>query len=199
MASGKPAPVFTVGRYTLGATTNKNTAFEEGSAVSPAMQRSSTFSSGSGDGASGGGDGGGAFGKWMTSSSSSGSSSNTEGVLHSLHVATLRIQSEIQHLEQKLHKRQQQQQQQQSVSSTFSVPMCSRPGLRARRLEGTNTSADLIVNLRAPTEETTVSQTAFYSPSCHDWSAEQLMTSSVWTPYSSPRRLPESGRARHTV
>ena len=34
----------------------------------------------------------------------------------------------------------------------------------------------------------------FFSPSCHDWSAEQLLTSAIWTPFGSPRRSLHSGK-----
>ena len=59
--------------------------------------------------------------------------------------------------------------------------------LRERRLQ--REPSDLAIELNAGlSEPKSELDTAFYSPSCHDWTHEKLFTSREWTPYTSPRR-----------
>ena len=61
--------------------------------------------------------------------------------------------------------------------------------LRERRLqrEPSNLAIELNAGLSEPKSGAELG-TAFYSPSCHDWRREELLTCREWTPFTSPRR-----------
>ena len=82
-----------------------------------------------------------------------------------------------------------------SRSSETSQPKIEG-NLRERRMQisrAVTAPAGLHIELGASWSDAQLAQqsqsnTAFFSPSCHDWSKEQLLTSREWTPFASPRR-----------
>ena len=72
--------------------------------------------------------------------------------------------------------------------------------IRERRMSA---DSSLVVDLDASAEASagpSQSDTAFFSPSCHDWKFEHLMESPYWTPHASPRRsATDEGQPRWPV
>lgn len=78
-----------------------------------------------------------------------------------------------------------------SASASTAAAADSASTLRDRRLRSLQSPAELVVDLGASLSSAaqhSLSDTAFFSPSCHNWKHCDLLTSTAWTPFASPRR-----------
>ena len=127
----------------------------------------------------------------MGSHSSTHATSSTAGAVtpgRRLALSVLEMQSQILQIEVRLLERRCR------LCATSSATAQAKPGLRERRLLSAGAASQsslLLVDLAAkPAGQALCSheQSAFFSPSCHDWNAENILHSQQWTPFSSPRR-----------
>ena len=134
------------------------------------------------------------------------SGSSQDALLMSMKMCASKLDDEIMELEARVERARCRRDERDSEERSSNAEEAPNPGetLRERRLHSgaevplVPPPARLVVDLTAGSQHDSLSQseTAFFSPSCHDWSQEKLLTSDAWTPFQSPRRSP--GTAAHS-